>query len=304
MNKMVAITPTKDGFMASRIVAATVALLLLSVILIACGSPNPTPPPAIPTLDTEYFFTDSLVVAGIVPVQRGINLIPYPSANTRYDLVQIQVIQDPVITKLNDAGEEVPATPDDIVANSRLEVAGEERVLQENGVFTGIALFARRIRIVEAGTAAIPPSPEPVVAEGSIPTAIILATPIPDSLPRPSVTMTPCDACGPEGLGDNVQFEAVVTNWVNGPTTTRLVLMPTSAYAYKYVLVSADTTITFEDQSTATLADLLPDTIIDVVGISVGGPDILAEYIIILDPATANPPPYYDANGPLPTSYP
>lgn len=290
--------------MASRIFAATVALLLLSAVLIACTTPVPPPPTVIPTLETEYFFTDSLVVAEIVPVQEGINLIPYPSANTRYDRVQILAIQNPVITKLNDAGEEVPATPDDIVANSHLEVAGEERVLQENGVFTGIALFARRIRIVESGTATIPPSPEPVVAEGNTPTAIVFATPIPDSLPRPSVTMTPCDVCGPERLGDSVQFEAVVTNGVNGPTTTRLVLMPTSAYAYKYVLVSSDTTITFNDQSAATLADIPPDTIIDVVGTSVGGPDILAEYIIILDPATANPPPYYDANGPLPTPAP
>lgn len=288
--------------MASRIITTTAALLILSVILIGCATPAPPPPAVVPTLDSAYFFTDSLVVAEIVPVQRGITLIPYPATETRYDIVQIQVIQDPVITKLNEAGEEVPATAADIVPNSRLQVTGEERVLQENGVFTGIALFARRIRIVEAGTAAIPPTPEAVVAEGNSP--IILATPLPDSLPRPSVTMTPCDVCGPERLGGNVQFEAVVTNQVEGPTTTRLVLMPTDAYGYKYVLVSADTVITFDTQSEATLADILPDTIIDVVGISVGGPDILADYITILDPATANPPPYYDANVPVLTPEP
>lgn len=288
--------------MASRIITTTAALLLFSVILIACTTPALPPPMVIPPLDSEYFFTDSLVVAEIVPVQQGINLIPHPATTTRYNVVQIQVIQDPVITKLNEAGEEVPATAADIVPNSRLQVAGEERVLQENGVFTGIALFARRIRIVEAGTAAIPPSPEPVVAEGN--SSIILATPLPDSLPRPSVTMTPCDVCGPEGLGSNVQFEAVVTNQVEGPTTTRLVLMPTDAYAYKYVLVSADTIITFDTQSEATLAEIQPDTIIDVVGISIGGPDILADYITILDPATANPPPYYDANVPVLTPDP
>lgn len=290
--------------MASRMMTATGALLLLSLILIACTTPAPPPPTVIPTLDSEYFFTESLVVAEIVPVQRGINLLPYPATNTRYDVVQLQLIQNPVITKLNEAGEALPATPDDIVPNSRLEVAGEERVLQENGVYSGIALVARHILIVEAGTAAVPASPAPVTTAGNTPTAIVLSTPLPDSLPRPSVTMTPCDVCGPEGLGGNVQFEAVVTNQVEGPTTTRLVLMPTDAYAYKYVLVSANTIITFDNQSEATLADLLPDTIIDVVGISVGGPDILADYITILDPATANPPPYYDANVPLLTPEP
>ncbi len=288
--------------MASRIVAATVTLLLLSVVLIACGSPTPPPPPAIPTLDTDYFFTDSLVVAETRTVNQSLQLVPHASASTRYPMVEVYYAA--VITKRNEAGEEVLATPADIVPNSHLEVAGEERVMQENGVFTGISLLAKRILIVEAGTAAIPPSPEPAIAEVSTPTAIVIATPIPAALPRPSVTVTPCDPCGPEGLGDSVHIEAVVTNQLPGPTTTRLVLMPTGAYSYKYVLVSADTTMTFEDQAIATLADLRPDTIIDVVGISVGGSDILAEYIIILDPATANPPPYYDANGPLPTAYP
>jgi hypothetical protein len=290
--------------MVSRMVAIPATLLVLWMILIACASPTPPPPAVVPTLDTDYFFTDSLVVAETVSLEQGIHLIPYPSADTRYDLVQIQVIQDPIITKMDEAGREVPATPEDIVPNSRLEVAGEERVMQENGVFTGIALLARRILIVEAGTAPVPASPAPVLAEVNSPTPVVLETPIPDSMPRPAVTMTPCDACGPEGLGGTVQFEAVVTHWINGPTTTRLVLMPTSAYAYNYVLVSSDTTITFEDQSAATLADIPPDTIIDVVGISVGGPDILAEYLTILDPVTANPPPYYDVNTVLPTAYP
>jgi hypothetical protein len=303
--------------MKSRLTYITSAWLALAwVTLVACvatppipgTSPTvtpavllePYPPPSLPTVVPELGYMASFVIQKMETVNGILYVIPYHSNLTIYE--RIAITPDAAITLLNSGtGEEQRARLADIVPQSYLEVVGTHQYIREGNEITEVIFVARKVVIQEAGTAATPPTPRPVLMPGDPGYPAPVSVPImpgaatPTQPPRP--TPTPCENCG------TMRFVGVVTARTDdreSETYAKFQAVSASEYGYWYIQIGRNTAVTFEDWSPATIFDIAEGTMIDVVGWVLDKENIRAEYLIILDPAT-HPTPVFDPAAPVPS---
>lgn len=299
---------------------SSILLALLWLTLIACATtpppaPLPTataippnqpypPPPPVTTPDLILTPTSILtvVVAEVSHVDEHLTLGIYASNDYPYTVVEIPptayIVEAP---GLNGATIlQTPSTLSAIEPHSRLGIVGYEQVDTDTGE---IHFVAREVVIMEHNASLLTPTPAPQWGEPGYPAPVAppaeqVVAPLPTpTMPLPPMPQ-PCADC------DVMHMVALVTAESHDTAQNSIfTVVSATEYGYWFVQTDAETEITFEDWSPATIEDISVDSMIDIVGPVWGGSYVGAQYIIILDPAT-NPPPVYDPDNPVPSAYP